>query len=1086
MPAGAAPAVALLELLVDHLGNPPAVLELFGSLDASLRGDRRIAGAVAVAAALFGDVPLARERLLDVRGERAAEAWAHLAQHAIRTEDAGLAREARDALARESPAHPAIHALDDHLEARRLSARAEVEAQLLAAEGLAPSERRRMAEALLAQYPRSAVGARVLRAVVAEETSARIDALLARAEEHAPADDAAAVAAWREAISLGADRTAFAARLEAAEDRLRDERVARAAAEIAATFARGEAEAALTRALEAEAGAVEALRATLDVGPLEALSRAEQIARAAPSVRAKACARAALAWTEADRAIAAAEGGPEARATAARLLDRNEKLLDPLPEVAALRERLAGLEQSERRAAARSALEAASEALERGELDEARRSLDRVRAADLAPEQREACGALLARVERLEHERTFDATVERRERERQWLDVAAACERELQATGHSFERRRQLAERAAEARSKGREAYRFAVLPVGSVGWFPPATRGRASSMAVPRSDSTETTVLAVTGGAGWLVVRGIDLEADTIRFCLVMRPPSASPSAIPASVRRSGDRLSIVTSDARMYTLDLAALAPCEEMSFGAARADAPPLQLVCDSHSAWQLDSLRSTIAVFDTRTGQLRRELSNSSVFCRIANAPLIARATHLNGGHALEPFHARGTKAGPAIALPGALLSAVQYGGRVYVKTQRLADGGGSLPAHALVLCDLEQGTSSVLIELGPDAVNNGSYAVTSDAIYFVFDLDGATAIDAYTPDERGGMRRRWRTRVTSAQLFAVPEGCPWVLVTTLHHQRCRALTLSPSCVTSETPSVRLDEGPATSGPLPLNQAVATRSRELSVAIDPDTESALGITAIDHFTREGDEELALVSLERVARVGGAKWIDDFLTQLGRVRPLPPSLRIWEAKRALEQARWSEAEAVLDSVEPEITDPDLAAWCSYARGIIAYVRRADIEAASEHWASAGGTSKAATTCARLVERMGELHGEDAAAPDDGQAALLAAIREADALAGAGDLDGAIAALDQHVVWRAGEPQSFARLAHWHLERVPRTAAEWLRKLEVLAELTLLAEDPSELVLAVPGAHWSEERLGEVHARARAWLDDARPPSV
>ena len=127
-------------------------------------------------------------------------------------------------------------------------------------------------------------------------------------------------------------------------------------------FARGEAEAALVRALEAEAGVVEALRATLEVEALEALGRTEEIVRAAPSARVKACARAALAWTEAERAIAV-EAGTEARAIAARLLDRHEKLLDLLPEVAALRERLGRLDESERRAAAQSALEAGAEAL---------------------------------------------------------------------------------------------------------------------------------------------------------------------------------------------------------------------------------------------------------------------------------------------------------------------------------------------------------------------------------------------------------------------------------------------------------------------------------------------------------------------------------------------------------------------------------------------------------------------------------------------------------------------------------------------------------------------------------------------------
>jgi hypothetical protein len=251
------------------------------------------------------------------------------------------------------------------------------------------------------------------------------------------------------------------------------------------------------------------------------------------------------------------------------------------------------------------------------------------------------------------------------------------------------------------------------------------------------------------------------------------------------------------------------------------------------------------------------------------------------------------------------------------------------------------------------------------------------------------------------------------------------------------------------------------------------------------AIERFRLfPGEVEPAAMSLARLAGVsGGYGWIDAILSELEGVRPLPPTLRIWRARRALDQRRWPEAAAILDEVEPAIDEVDLAAWCHNARGLIAYAR-GDIAGAAERWGRVAGKSAAAIEARTLRVRVQLLH-EEASVPDDGHAVLLAAIREADALASAGDLDGAIAALDMHLVWRAGEAQSFGRLAHWRMERAPRTAAEWLRTLEVLAELMLLAEDPSAIVLAVPGAHWSEERLKDVHARARAWLDEARPPA-
>lgn len=133
-PDDPAPAAALVELFVDHRFDTMGALDVFRALPPSLRAERRIASAAAVAAALGAEVALARELLGSARGERAADAWAHLGRYAMSAGDAALAREAREALAAARPADPLVAELGEHLEARRLRSRAEAEAELLAAE----------------------------------------------------------------------------------------------------------------------------------------------------------------------------------------------------------------------------------------------------------------------------------------------------------------------------------------------------------------------------------------------------------------------------------------------------------------------------------------------------------------------------------------------------------------------------------------------------------------------------------------------------------------------------------------------------------------------------------------------------------------------------------------------------------------------------------------------------------------------------------------------------------------------------------------------------------------------------------------
>src|SRR5690606_29969728 len=140
-----------------------------------------------------------------------------------------------------------------------------------------------------------------------------------------------------------------------------------------------------------------------------------------------------------------------------------------------------------------------------------------------------------------------------------------------------------------------------------------------------------------------------------------------------------------------------------------------------------------------------------------------------------------------------------------------------------------------------------------------------------------------------------------------------------------------------------------------------------------------------------------------------------------------------------AMLDELEPLVEQAELRSWCRWARGIAAYAS-GELERAIEVWATEEEDAHAAES-RRLIERVESLH-QGTVDPGDADAALLRAIRESDERARAGDLDGAIAALDHHLVWLLHEPQSFGRLAARHLERQPRAAGPWLRKLEVLIE--------------------------------------------
>lgn len=110
----------------------------------------------------------------------------------------------------------------------------------------------------------------------------------------------------------------------------------------------------------------------------------------------------------------------------------------------------------------------------------------------------------------------------------------------------------------------------------------------------------------------------------------------------------------------------------------------------------------------------------------------------------------------------------------------------------------------------------------------------------------------------------------------------------------------------------------------------------------------------------------------------------------------------------------------------------------------------------------------------------------ALLAAVQAADACLRRGDHEGALAALDQPVVWDSGAEQALARAAEAAAATTPASRRDRFRRILALARFVdRHGAPPSDAApeLRIPGAQWRRGRLDDLAARARRVLDDEIP---
>ncbi len=437
---GLAAAHALLELLVDHLGQDADALALEDRLDAEAAPAPEVRLLLALAAARCHDHARALRHLRGLSAARAADIWAWLAAGAAERGEVDEATRCLDELGARDPSHPELARMREDVARRRAQARQPLEEELQRcfAEGdLARAEAQ--AKALVARWPDCQPARRILERLDEqrrEAEAARMLELAAAALEDG--DLALAAGRLHAAQSLGAEAPALGERISralAAEAQRRDEQ---RTADVLRLLEAGDEEPALTAYLALEPP----LRARVrqrSARPL--LEWAEET-----EPRHGGRVRAVLALARATEMLGAGEAEG-----ALRLLEPHRAALEPVRHArATLMEAQRRLDER-RRSAAELELEAATRAAAAGELEPAERRLRALDRRALGPEKRAAADELITEVRRRRARLVHEARVAEHVAAGDLLAAAA----ELDALGEAAEERRQ------ELRAAIREAWRL-------------------------------------------------------------------------------------------------------------------------------------------------------------------------------------------------------------------------------------------------------------------------------------------------------------------------------------------------------------------------------------------------------------------------------------------------------------------------------------------------------------------------------------------------------------------------------------------------------------------------------------------------
>lgn len=264
---GVAPALALLDLLVNHLADDEAAVELASELSSVSLADPTVLGCLSLAAARRGEVARARRWLKGAEAASAAETLVLLVEHALRAKRVDDAKSAIAALQDLDPANGALLRLRDGVGRLVADERAPEEAKLAAALSAEDwAQVGSLAAGLLARWPDNAPARAAQRVLDQRRAVAGARELVARAwRAWERGDSTALLSTVRQARALVVDDPATTAWLDEAEEVAKEQVEAAAIASARAAFTEGR----LAEGLAVWAGlptaARQAIRAAADV-----------------------------------------------------------------------------------------------------------------------------------------------------------------------------------------------------------------------------------------------------------------------------------------------------------------------------------------------------------------------------------------------------------------------------------------------------------------------------------------------------------------------------------------------------------------------------------------------------------------------------------------------------------------------------------------------------------------------------------------------------------------------------------------------------------------------------------------------------
>jgi O-antigen/teichoic acid export membrane protein/tetratricopeptide (TPR) repeat protein len=223
------PAVALLELLVETLGDDAAALALKAKIPASTLADPKVRGLLALAAARSNDEDQALLLLRGVDEWAAAVVYAALAAGALKAGEMKRAERHLEQAKRRDPTSLTIPVIDGEIARARALLREPLEEEIgrLIVAGRDDEAERNAAE-VLARWPESEAARRALRAIEERRRRAEVERLAAEAEVAlARGETAEALSLFGRALlsaGRGPEREAIGRRVHAIEEAERERR----------------------------------------------------------------------------------------------------------------------------------------------------------------------------------------------------------------------------------------------------------------------------------------------------------------------------------------------------------------------------------------------------------------------------------------------------------------------------------------------------------------------------------------------------------------------------------------------------------------------------------------------------------------------------------------------------------------------------------------------------------------------------------------------------------------------------------------------------------------------------------------------